>query len=380
VPLRAASPDGRGAHGRPVDPRARFDSRQLMGEFIEPASPGAVEPGPGKRRETPPDAPGVRESPSRFGGSAWRETLGAPGVGESPSRFGGAGRREALPDGPGVGESPSRFGGSGWRDTLGPPEMPDGPDRVSRRGVPGGVGDAMAGTGRPEGARRVATTRRMLYTIAGLLALTLGAAGVAYARTGGDGGPSAASSSAPVTSAEAHVAKGPTFFDPLSGPGRFRASSEETGSCGFDGKALRVRSAAGSTYQCRGPVETFSGAQTITVQVTLSSGGSCAMVWFRHRDLHGYELTACSDSLELVSAGAALPQSIGRVPSSALEPGTRHEVAIAVAEDHATVSIDGTLALQGALNDSTLTSVGITLGVTGSSGAATVQFANLDVR
>jgi serine/threonine protein kinase len=233
-----------------------------------------------------------------------------------------------------------------------------------------------------ERKRGGATTRRMLYTLAALLGLTLVGAGVAYARTMGDVRPLASPSqaTATATSAEALVAKGPSFFDPLSGPGRFHASSEETGSCAFDGKNLRARSAAGSTYQCRGPADTFSGTQTVTVQLTLQSAGSCAMVWFRHRDLHGYELTACADSLELVSAGDALPESIGRVPSTVLEPGTRHQVAIEVADDHATVSIDGALALQAALNDSTLSSGGIALGVTGSSGAATVLFGNLDVR
>jgi eukaryotic-like serine/threonine-protein kinase len=232
----------------------------------------------------------------------------------------------------------------------------------------------------PGRKRGVATTRRMLYTIAALLVLTLVGAGVAYARTSGDAKPPAVPSSAPVASAEALVAKGPSFFDPLSAPGRFRPSSDDTGSCAFDANGLHARSVAGSTYQCGGPADAFSGSQTITVETTLSSAGSCATVWFRHRDLHGYELTACADSLELLSAGAGLPESIGRVQSTALEPGTHHQVSIAIADNHATVSIDGILALQGALTDSTLASGGVALGVTGSAGAAGVLFANLDVR
>jgi hypothetical protein len=243
--------------------------------------------------------------------------------------------------------------------------------------ISGGPGET---PGDPERKRGGATTRRMLYTIAALLALTLVGAGVAYARTASDGKPAAAPSSAPVTSAEALVAKGPSFFDPLSAPGRFHPSSDDTGGCAFDGKGLRARSATSSTYQCRGPADTFSGSQTITVDTILSSAGSCATVWFRHRDLHGYQLSACADSLELLSAGSGLPESIGRVPSTALQPGTRHQLSIAVADNHAAVSIDGILALQAALTDPTLVSGGVALGVTGSTGAAAVLFANLDVR
>lgn len=243
------------------------------------------------------------------------------------------------------------------------------------------LGELVEGAPGDGGRKRgVATTRRMLYTIAALLALTLVGAGVAYARTGSDAKPVAAPSSAPATSAEALVAKGPSFSDPLTGAGRFQPSNDDTGACAFEAKGLRARATAGSTYQCRGPADSFSGSQTISVDTTLATAGSCATVWFRHRDLHGYELTACADSLELLSAGAGLPQSIGRVPSTALEPGTRHGISIAVDADHVTVSIDGILALQGALDDSTLTAGGVALGVTGSSGAAGVLFANLDVR
>lgn len=220
----------------------------------------------------------------------------------------------------------------------------------------------------------------MLYTIVALLVLTVGVAGVAYARTVGDGRPSAAPTGSAVASAETLVAKGPSFADPLTAPGRFRPSSDEAGSCSFDGKGLRARSTAGLTYQCQGPADAFSGSQTVSVQLTLSSAKSCAMVSFRHRDLHGYQLTACADSLELESAGAGLPETIGRVPSTVLDPGTRHRVVIAIADNHAAVSIDGALALQGALTDPGLASGGLTLGVTGSAGAATVEFADLDVR
>jgi hypothetical protein len=243
--------------------------------------------------------------------------------------------------------------------------------------ISGEPGDNGSDPGRKRG---VATTRRMVYTIAALLALTLVGAGVAYARTGNGGKPAAAPSSGPATSAEALVAKGPSFFDPLSAPGRFQAGSDDTGSCTFDGKGLRAKSASGSTHQCHGPGDSFSGSQTITVETVLSSAGSCAMIWFRHRDLHGYELTACADSLELLSAGSGLPESLGRVPATALQPGTRHQLSIAVDDNHATVSIDGILALQAALDDPTLLAGGVALGVTSSAGPAGVLFANLDVR
>jgi len=223
-------------------------------------------------------------------------------------------------------------------------------------------------------------TRRLLYVLVAFLLAIVVAATIPYAWTE-DEKPTADTRPAASLPATSLRARGPSFFDPLSAPGRFPQINDDSGSCTFDGQ-LRVRTKAAATYQCPAPSDTFSGDQSITVDVSIALPGSCAMVWFRYRGNQGYQLTACADLVELEQLGGAVLTSIGLASTTALKPGTRHELSIVIASDRALISIDGTPILRGAVADGDLGAGRVLLGVTrsGSARAADVRFADLDVR
>jgi hypothetical protein len=145
---------------------------------------------------------------------------------------------------------------------------------------------------------------------------------------------------------------------------------------------LHARVDGRSTYQCLGPDDVFAGDQSITFDLDLASDNACAMVWFRYHGDRGYQMTACADQVELEELDGAILTSIGKAQSDALRPGDPHEVAILIANQHATISIDGKPTVQAAVTDPDLFSGRIQLGVTNNSPSSTaeVSFADLDVR
>ena len=106
------------------------------------------------------------------------------------------------------------------------------------------------------------------------------------------------------------------------------------------------------------------------------------MLWFRYHEGRGYQLTVCADQLELEAVGGALLTSIGLTQSTAVPTGIRHELSVAIADEHATVSVNGAKILQGAVADPDRASGRIVLGLTssGSKRTAEARFADLDVR
>ena len=246
------------------------------------------------------------------------------------------------------------------------------PPRRNRRSVLRSLATSSAGV----------TTRRLIYALGAFLLATVVAATVAYARTDGErppADPPAAATTAPVTPLKA---RGPSFFDPLSAPGRIPETNDDSGSCTFAGDQLRVRTKGKATYQCPAPDDVFAGDQSITVDVNLAAAGSCAMVWFRYRGERGYQLTACADQVELEQIGGGILLPLGLSQSTALRPGARHELSIVITNERALIAIDGKSLIQAAVTDPDLTSGRVVLGVTraGSAGAADVRFADLDVR
>ncbi|WP_433293908.1 serine/threonine-protein kinase [Actinoplanes sp. CA-030573] len=229
------------------------------------------------------------------------------------------------------------------------------------------------------------TTRRLTYAVGALMLASLAGATVAYARTRGDApkaeAPQPHTEVATVTSAAPSL-RPPSFFDPLSAPGRFKQSSAASGSCTFRDDRLWAQVKGRSTYQCEGPADSFSGNQSIAVRVELANADACAMVWFRYHGDRGYQLTACADQIELEELDGAVLTSIGKSSSTALQPGSPHQLAIEIAGQHAAVTVDGADAVQGAVTDPDLTSGRIQLGVTSTGGASTaeVSFADLDAR
>ena len=238
---------------------------------------------------------------------------------------------------------------------------------------------------RPEHERRPAsrgTTRRLLYVLIALLVASVTAATVAYAVDGRDEDPSVDlhTNAAPVTTTEAGP-DGPSFADPLDRPGRFRASSGASGRCDFVNGRLWARAKSRATYQCPGPLDPFAGDQSITVDITLARRDACAMVWFRYRGDRGYQLTACSATVEIEKLDGVVLTSVGRESSTTLTPGEPHQLALVIVADHATVTIDGKEALRANVSDAAIRSGRIQLGVTNTSATsgAEVSFGNLRV-
>jgi serine/threonine protein kinase len=242
----------------------------------------------------------------------------------------------------------------------------------------------------PRGRRRAAaspsrvTGRRLTYAVGALMVASVAAATVAYARTNGE--PTTHATTEPqtkvATAAGAPSLRGASFFDPLSAPGRFKESATESGACKFENGQLHARVKGRSTVQCPGPDDTFSGNQSISVRVELANADACAMVWFRYVGDKGYQLTACAGQVELEELDGVLLTSLGKSSSTALQPGSPHDLAIVIADQHAAVTIDGSEAVQGAVTAPDLAKGRIQLGVTstGGAGSAEVSFANLDAR
>ncbi|MFI5889069.1 serine/threonine protein kinase [Actinoplanes sp. NPDC051513] len=238
-------------------------------------------------------------------------------------------------------------------------------------------------TTRAERRRKAAskTPRRLTYAVGALMLASVAAATVAYARTTGDPPAAAIDPQTKIATATTSSLRGPSFSDPLRGPGRFRESHAESGSCTFADGQLLARVKGRSTYQCLGPDDAFTGDQSISVRVGLASADACAMVWFRYSGDRGYQLTACADQVELEELNGVLLNSLGK-STTGLEPGTPHELGIVISNQHAAVTIDGKGVVEGAVADPDLATGRIQLGVTntGAGNAAEVSFADIDAR
>ncbi|GIF21482.1 serine/threonine protein kinase [Actinoplanes tereljensis] len=231
---------------------------------------------------------------------------------------------------------------------------------------------------------RSRTPRRLIYAVAAVLLASATGVTLAYAQNTGKEPSVAATQLAPESAPASASVKllGPSFSDPLREPGRFQESTSEAGRCTFRDARLHAQATGRSTYQCHGPTDAFAGDQSIAVNLTLAGAGSCAMIWFRHLDTRGYQLTACAEVLELEELNGAVLTSIGRTSAVALAPGTPHNLSIVISGGHATVSVDDKPAVQAAVADPNLASGRVQLGVTNTDKAknAEVSFANLDVR
>ena len=241
----------------------------------------------------------------------------------------------------------------------------------------------------PRGRRRATasptrvTGRRLAYAVGAVMVASVAAATVAYARTNGE---PAARTTEPqtkvATAAGAPSLRGASFFDPLSGPGRFKESVTASGSCKFANGQLHAQVKGRSTVQCPGPDDSFTGNQSIAVRVELANADACAMIWFRYVGNRGYQLTACADQVELEELDGVLLTTLGKSSSTALQPGSPHDLAIAITDQHAVVTIDGQDAVQGAVTAPDLAKGRIQLGVTstGAASTAAVSFSNIDSR
>jgi hypothetical protein len=135
------------------------------------------------------------------------------------------------------------------------------------------------------------------------------------------------------------------------------------------------------TYQCAGPADVFAGDMSITVDVTLDNANSCAMVWFRYQEGSSYQLSVCPERLVMDIIDGAILTTSGKEPA-ALQPGTRHRLAVTVTGQSVSVAVDGAERLRAGSGSALITSGRVVLGVSGAQqgGSSDVRFANLSVR
>ncbi|AGL19104.1 serine/threonine-protein kinase [Actinoplanes sp. N902-109] len=189
---------------------------------------------------------------------------------------------------------------------------------------------------------------------------------------------------APVTPPAAATPPRPpaAIVDALTKPGQWRTKLTGTYSCepGEDGLAV-VSDSTDSVY-CPGPATTFTGDQTLKVNVAELSDDACALVRFRGTGKAGYELILCTDQ---VAIGKAEPSGDETTVGSAehdLADGTRHQVALSIAGEIATVRLDGDKVLTAVLDDPRLTRGSVALGLvqTQEGDRGFVRFSGIDTR
>jgi serine/threonine protein kinase len=226
---------------------------------------------------------------------------------------------------------------------------------------------------------RRTTPRRLLYAVLAMVLASATGVTLAYAQNIDDKPTSATTELQPASVPVSAKPRGPSFSDPLREPGRFQESSGDAGRCTFRNARLHAQADGRSSYRCTGPSDTFPGDQTISVDLALAGNGACAMIWFRHRDAGGYQLTACPGVLELEELSGAVLTSIGRNSSVVLTPGTSHDLSIVITGGHATVLVDDSPAVQAAVSDAA-GRVEIGVANSGKSETAEASFADFEVR
>jgi predicted Ser/Thr protein kinase len=250
---------------------------------------------------------------------------------------------------------------------------------------------------RPERVR-TDVARRRRSRIAAVAALVLvGGAGVAAlashrlfeAAGAADPSPSLVAAAAPsravAPAAPAGVRRvqGPSVIDPLDRPGQWTASprGDASGSCVFDHR-LVVTTEDTSVYQCPGPKDSFAGDQTIAVDATVVTSGACAVIWFRVVDQSAYQASFCPREIRLGVDDEGEVTAERKAPSTAFQVGRTHRAGIAVQDETATVTVDGTAVLTMPLADPLLAGGQVTLGAINdaNNGDSTAAFANAELR
>ena len=194
------------------------------------------------------------------------------------------------------------------------------------------------------------------------------------------GGPSARTSAA----AKPRV-QGPSVIDRLDRPAQWKATrpaENADGWCAFDGGRLVATSHLSSSYRCAGPTDTFAGDQTIAVDATVVSPGACAVIWFRVVDDGAYQASFCPREIRLGVDDDGNVTGEQKVASTAFQPGQTHRAGIAVRDETAQVTVDGTAVLSAPLTDPLLAGGRVELGTLNdaNSGDSAAAFANAELR
>ncbi|MFI1993067.1 serine/threonine protein kinase [Actinoplanes sp. NPDC020271] len=169
----------------------------------------------------------------------------------------------------------------------------------------------------------------------------------------------------------ATATNGPALFDPLTTDAAFPSQ----GACAVK-KGLVVTAKAESSAVC-GEFEhlVFPPSQNIGVTATLTTGTSCATIWFRATADEGepdyladaYQAAVCPGEVRLTSTAAGPGDPIATV-RRATTTGRPHRLLVVTTDRGATVSVDGDPVLQGELTENNLLSGRVMLGAEGNTG------------
>ncbi len=213
---------------------------------------------------------------------------------------------------------------------------------------------------------RKAPRRTLKLAAAGLVVLATAGAAVLVARHDlGSGAGSTALLTSPSASSSSRDVQGPRVFDRLDRPGLWSTASTEAGSCTFTNGELVVSPVEITAYQCPGPADTFSGDQSITVDVRLRSKDTCATVWFRYVKDSGYRVAACATDMAVALDDVDDLHPLAKATLSTFTAGSRHALGITIHHDIATVSVDGKQVMAATVNDPSLRTGKVVLGATG---------------
>jgi predicted Ser/Thr protein kinase len=227
--------------------------------------------------------------------------------------------------------------------------------------------------------RRMPGRRRTGRLIAATTVLACLAGAGAYLTTRGDPGTPNAQISIPPPAPR--TVRGVSVWDRLDRPGQWRVFRRDLDTCTFDGQLVAATGGPGEA-QCPGPEDTFSGDQSISVDVTLRRAGSCALIWFRFVGTAGYRLSVCETSLRLDLDDDGRAQEVRRQAAGTFTVGGRHRLRIDLRGPVAIFSVDAKPLFQAPTGDPTLAAGQVILGVAADAvdTGAEASFADADIR
>jgi predicted Ser/Thr protein kinase len=232
-------------------------------------------------------------------------------------------------------------------------------------------------------AARKPSRRKPKLVAAGLVALAAAGVGVLLAdhdSSAGAGSPATVVPPSAASSSRAVV--GPRVFDRLDRAGLWSAASNAAGSCAFTNGELVVSPVETTAYPCPGPSDTFTGDQSITVDVRVPTANTCATVWFRYVRDSGYRVAACPTGVTVVLDDVDDLHPLSKAPLSTFAGGGKHALGITVRHDIATITVDGAQVTTATVTDPSLQTGKVVLGATGTGDGSDsrVAFSDVDIR
>ncbi|AGZ41250.1 WD-40 repeat-containing serine/threonine protein kinase [Actinoplanes friuliensis DSM 7358] len=227
---------------------------------------------------------------------------------------------------------------------------------VAAQRAPGRTGK---GSKRRIRAAVVAGVGALVLAGAGLLAAqALPGLGAATDDVIGDAAPASARPSL------SRAAGGTEIFDRLDRPGQWKDTrTDADGRCLFTDGRLEARTGMSPVYRCQGPADSFAKDQAVSVDATVLTPGSCAVIWLRATGADAYLVSLCESEVRLgVDAADGVTGEV-RAAVTGTGLGRARRVEVVVRDEKATVAVDGTEVLATPLGEASLKAGRVTFGV-----------------